>query len=240
LIKITEAGNLGAISIFETELRPPKYRNPKQNSSTLAQQRKNDWARLQKQIYLIDKNFSRENSEFYMLTFRRKDKDPSVVEALILFHNFIRRLKRHCPGVRFCAVIHLGSRRGRPHFHMIVNCTDRAIIATLWKHGRVFRKKITTQSLMGIVMYMYSGALKTRNKSVFINSRNLIKPCNYVREIKIPYKELLKIINEAGVHEETAYYYKKGENPYVGNFLTLYVEADQFDRICKLIMERET
>ena len=40
ILKITEAGNLGAISIFETELAPPKYRNPKQNSSTLAQQRK--------------------------------------------------------------------------------------------------------------------------------------------------------------------------------------------------------
>jgi hypothetical protein len=26
ILKITEAGNLGAISIFETELRPPKYR----------------------------------------------------------------------------------------------------------------------------------------------------------------------------------------------------------------------
>lgn len=194
---------------------------------------------VERQILLVEKNFTKDNFAFYTLTFRRKEKDPSIEEAIKHFQNFSKRLKRHLPGVRCCAVLHLGSLRSRPHFHIIITCTDRTKIASLWQHGTVFKRKIKTKTLIDIVMYMYYGAYKRRNKSLFINSRNLVKPYKYIREIKIPFEKLLDIINEAYVDERTIHYRIEGENPFIGKHFKLFVEADQYERICRLIKEIE-
>jgi hypothetical protein len=240
ILRKTEAGNFGAISVYETESsKPARYRESKQNVSTTTQQRKNDRRRLNRQILRIDKNFTRDNSAFYLLTFRRKDKDPSVAEALKHFENFARRLRRHFPDIRYSAVLHLGSRRGRPHFHIIVTCTNRAKIVALWKHGRIFKKKIVTKSMIRIVKYMHNGTVKTKDKSIFINSRNLVEPCTYIRETRILFEKVFDIIEEAGVDVQNACVYTSGENPSVGKFLNLYVEVDLFDKICELIMEMD-
>lgn len=195
----TEAGNIGAVSIYERgKKKSSRYRCKKKNATTDAQQIKNDRKRLECQILLIDKNFSRHNSTFYTLTFRRKDNDPSVYEALKHFQNFIKCLKRHCPNIRYSAVLHQGSLRGRPHFHLLVNCTDRSIIANLWKHGWIYKSKIKTNSFIGIVKYMYYGAYRMKNRSLFMNSRNLVKPYTFTREIEMPFERFLDIIDEIG------------------------------------------
>jgi hypothetical protein len=61
----------------------------------------------------------------------------------------------------------------------------------------------------------------------------------YIREIKIPFEKLLDIINEAYVDERTIHYRIEGENPFIGKHFKLFVEADQYERICRLIKEIE-
>lgn len=230
-VKIVEAKAITHISVIEKNNILSKNRKAKQNTTTNTQQRKNDRKKVEHQILLAYNNFSDSDSAWFTLTFSDVNGCPTIEEAEKHFENFRKGLKRLLPNVCYCAVLHLGSKNKRPHYHIIITLQNRETIATLWKYGYVYASSLCTDSLIKLIKYLYRGAYYKRNRRTFINSRNLIKPAVIVYDGEY-YEEYRDIIGKAiGVDETKVHDVIEGDSPLTWRYTKAFIESSVYNQL---------
>jgi len=126
-------------------------------------------------------NCNRDLQKFITLTFNT----PTLTlrDANPLFHNFIKRLKRIFPDLKYCCVPEFQPISGRVHYHFLCNIDVfyfKHSLESLWGHGFCHITDIDNVDNVGayICKYLGKGNFDTRYfvKRKFFYSLNLLRP----------------------------------------------------------------
>ena len=134
---------------------------------------------------------------FITLTFDDKKSDDGsftdIKKCNLIFSNFIKRLKRHYPDLRYLAVpefqgdyyFHSKIKKefgGNIHYHLLSNLsyTANSRLAEIWKHGFVKINNVRHVSWVGLYVAKYIGKElfdgRLAGKKKIFYSRQLAKP----------------------------------------------------------------
>ncbi|MEI7498705.1 MAG: hypothetical protein WCK11_05520 [Candidatus Falkowbacteria bacterium] len=93
---------------------------------------------------------------FLTLTFKENLGDLKAANKL--FHNFIKRLKRRYPDLKYLAVPEF-QKRGAVHYHVLLNLDFVAFteMAKIWGHGYIDIHKIRHVKNLGLYISKYIG-----------------------------------------------------------------------------------
>lgn len=118
--------------------------------------------------------------KFITLTFNTDKTELSQTSKI--FNNFIKRLKRVYPQLKYIAVPEFQKVSKRVHYHILCNIpyTKNNIIAEIWKNGftTIIKIKPTLYISLYLIKYISKCYTDTRlfSKRKVLYSRNLIRP----------------------------------------------------------------
>lgn len=200
-IKTTEAGNVIETEVYRS-LRTrrsnekmkdrPILRSPNQDKTNEKQAEYNK--RLARQHFqrLINTNFSWRNSLYVTLTY--EGQEPSVDNARKAIDNYIRRLRRQSPHLKY--IVTTGRKnKERIHHHLLLANVQAKQIADKWTFGKIkkiealYKKNFDAdgqdcgEDYSRLANYMFKHCKDIKGKK-WKQSRNLVQPLVEIKERK--------------------------------------------------------
>lgn len=126
--------------------------------STKERRRSDNITRAKKRLlYKVLANSRKQKPFFCTLTF--KNEPETRLHVIKHVQCFVRRLRRHYPGVRYAYVIEEGSRSGRLHVHMLIfeKYVDYNVLLDCWEVGLCNFKKTNDAKHIAFYMGKYLG-----------------------------------------------------------------------------------
>lgn len=136
----TRSGAVYEIEIYPVSeaVRDISKSSPKpENIRTPEEKKRYNRHKSEKQcIRLVNANFT--SSSYYVtLTYDNEHLPASYAEALKNVENYTRRLKYANPNARIMSFTGYGSRGGRLHHHLLIDCVSEADILSKWTFGKI-------------------------------------------------------------------------------------------------------
>ena len=191
MLKINKDISIAGRSIMVT-LRGPagnhtRTRAMKKNVTREQVRKNNDRLALRNLTLLLNSNFEDDEGAHFTLTYRMV---PSPAEAYKMQENFLRRMKRAVPGLKYVAVTEYMN--ARIHHHIVMNITDVKLVEKVWGAGRV---RATVLDSCGDYTDLAEYLIKETNKTFrdpdgprqhrWSASRNLEKPATKRVEVSL-------------------------------------------------------
>lgn len=167
-----------------------KRTEPKEEPVKTAEERAEINRRKSERIFIRKINSSFTSQSWYVtLTYRDFDLPLSYGEAERCLENFLRRLKRWAPGVRYIAVTGYGKQSSRLHHHLIIdgNGIDGEKLLELWtagdvkraerlRHNNYYDGKNCGEDFTGLAVYLHAHSNAKAKGKRWKESRNVAKP----------------------------------------------------------------
>lgn len=200
-------------------------RNPKTQETPESQKKQNEGIAIKKLRRLINANFGYGDYHI-VLDYELKYRPKTPQEAKENLEKFLRGARAVCKKqgkvFKYVATTEFGERAW--HHHLVINCTDIAILSDVWEHGRqkLFPLDRTGQYKQ-LASYIIKQTRKTFNdpkrqvhKKRWCSSTNLIKPqpiieivkANSWREDPKPAKGYMIDERYSGINDITGYPYQ--------------------------------
>lgn len=128
-------------------------------------------------------NSNTDMQKFMTLTFGSSVK--SLTEANPVFHNFIKRLSRLYPDLKYLCVPEFQPTSGRVHYHLLTNLPfiENSFLTSLWGQGFTFIRKIDSVSNLGAYICKYLG--KANFDSRYFGKRKFFYSFNLLRSVVV-------------------------------------------------------
>lgn len=171
------------IKYYSWYIHPPGTKREKGTAPSEERIKKANQRQAEKKLRrLLNNNFKDGDLLIRLDFFKDKDKVQTSADMQKCMANFIKRLRRRTPNIRYVFVKEIG-KRGARHAHMVLSQIPLSLISECWDHGGIHADPLYSGGQYGrIAAYFikYAGKTEeTEGKLIgkrWYGSRNLDKP----------------------------------------------------------------